>query len=61
MKTLPAGIALLLVLQVSAQESWPPLDNSPMDMVYYPVDYPILKIRKQAPEAPVIKIVFAIV
>lgn len=59
MKTLPAAIALMLVLQVSAQESWPPLDNSPMDMVYYPVDYPILKIRKQAPETPVIKIVYS--
>lgn len=33
-----------LVLFVCAQENWPATDNSPMDMAYFPVDYPILKI-----------------
>lgn len=59
MKTLLTGIALTLTLQASAQESWPQPDNSPMDMLYYPVDYPILKIRKQAPESPVIRIIYS--
>ena len=28
-----------------AQSTLPPLDKSPMDMCYYPVDYPVLKIQ----------------
>ena len=28
-----------------AQTTLPPLDKSPMDMCYYPVDYPVLKIQ----------------
>lgn len=48
-----------LVLCASAQEDWPPVDNSPMDMCYFPVDYPILKIRKQASELPVMKVIYS--
>jgi len=59
LKSLLTGIALILTLQVSAQENWPLPDNSPMDMLYFPVDYPILKIRKQAPESPVIRIIYS--
>lgn len=47
------------VLFASAQEEWPATDNSPMDMAYFPVDYPILKIRKQAPETPVMKVIYS--
>ncbi len=47
------------VLLVSAQEGWPATDNSPLDMAYFPVDYPILKIRKQAPETPVVKVIYS--
>lgn len=47
------------MVAASAQDSWPPLDNSPMDMIYYPVDYPVLKIRKAAPEAPVMKVIYS--
>jgi len=36
-----------------AQSTLPPLDKSPMDMCYYPVDYPILKIQHKA-DAPLI-------
>ena len=36
-----------------AQTALPPLDKSPMDMCYYPVDYPILKIQRKA-DAPLI-------
>jgi hypothetical protein len=35
------------------QSTMPPLDKSPMDMCYYPVDYPILKIQKKS-DAPLI-------
>ncbi|MBX2923071.1 MAG: DUF2911 domain-containing protein [Chitinophagaceae bacterium] len=47
------------VIFVAAQDSWTPLDNSPMDMIYYPVDYPVLKIRKSAPEIPVVKVIYS--
>lgn len=36
-----------------SQSSFPPLDKSPMDMCYYPVDYPVLKIQHKA-DAPLI-------
>ncbi|MGN6493656.1 MAG: DUF2911 domain-containing protein [Agriterribacter sp.] len=49
----------LLSTAAYSQESWTPLDNSSMDMIYYPVDYPILKIRKTAPETPVMKVIYS--
>lgn len=54
-----ALLATATSLGVYAQESWPPLDNSPMDLIYCPVDYPVLKIRKAAPAAPVAKIMYS--
>jgi hypothetical protein len=36
-----------------SQTALPPLDKSPMDMCYYPVDYPILKIQHKT-DAPLI-------
>ena len=38
---------------VNAQTPLPVLDKSPMDMSYYPVNYPILKIQHKA-DAPLI-------
>jgi hypothetical protein len=35
------------------QSTVPPLDKSPMDMCYYPVDYPVLKIQHKM-DAPLI-------
>src|ERR1017187_3744412 len=37
----------------AAQSTLPPLDKSPMDMCYYPVDYPVLKIQHKS-DAPLI-------
>lgn len=58
-KILAFTLGLMLVISAGAQENWPPLDNSPMDMIYLPVDYPILKIRKSAPQTPVMKIIYS--
>ena len=58
-KTFALTLALMLMLCAGAQEKWPPLDNSPMDVIYLPVDYPILKIRKAALEIPVMKIIYS--
>ena len=36
----------------------PAVDKSPMDMSYYPVDYPVLKISDKVTEAPVARIIY---
>ena len=36
-----------------SQTALPPMDISPMDMCYYPVDYPVLKIQRNS-DAPLI-------
>lgn len=37
----------------------PPLDKSPMDMSYYPVNYPILKIQNKNLPAPVLRVIYS--
>lgn len=37
----------------------PPLDQSPMDVAYYPADYPILKIQNKAPAQPVMRVIYS--
>jgi len=36
---------LLLSAQFAQAQSWIPVDKSPLDQIYYPIDYPSLKIR----------------
>ena len=42
-----------------AQTKTPILDKSPMDMIYYPVNYPVLKIQNKAPEPPVVRVIYS--
>ena len=42
-----------------AQTKLPPVDKSPMDMSYYPTDYPLLKIQNQATEPLVARVIFS--
>lgn len=37
----------------------PPLDQSPMDIVYFPENYPILKIQNKAPALPVMRVIYS--
>ncbi|MFL5742585.1 MAG: DUF2911 domain-containing protein [Flavisolibacter sp.] len=37
----------------------PPLDKSPMDMAYYPTDYPLLKSQNKATQAPQVRIIYS--
>ena len=57
------SILLLLLtvasLIVSAQSRFPLLDKSPMDMSYYPVNYPILRIQDKATEPLVARVVYS--
>ena len=49
---LSAAVACCTLIAVS-QTKFPPMDKSPMDMCYYPVDYPVLKIQHKS-DAPLI-------
>ena len=47
--------------QAHAQNSngVPSLDKSPMDMVYYPANYPILKIQEKVNTPPVVRAIYS--
>jgi hypothetical protein len=36
-----------------------PLDKSPMDMVYFPDEYPVLKIKEKLKEPPVARVIYS--
>jgi hypothetical protein len=36
-----------------------PLDKSPMDMAYFPVDYPVLKTQNKATQAPYMRVIYS--
>lgn len=54
------SLALVCILTVSVgQLKVPPPDKSPMDMCYYPSNYPILKIQNKVAEPPFVRIVYS--
>jgi len=61
MKKVLAFIILLTgyCMTVAAQGRFPALDKSPMDMSYYPVNYPILKIQDKANEPLVARVIYS--
>ncbi len=55
-------ILLMIYFSASAQTNGskvPPLDKSPMDMSYYPDNYPILKIQDKITEPLVMRVVYS--
>lgn len=61
MKRIIVLFLLVSALSVSAQinnSNIPALDKSPMDMSYYPTNYPILKIQDKAVEPLVMRIIY---
>jgi hypothetical protein len=59
MKRILAICGLFILLErISAQSSFPPLDKSPMDMSYYPVNYPILKIQDKIKDPPIARVIY---
>ncbi len=61
MKSLFSLVFLLFSLSISAQNNnskIPLLDKSPMDMSYYPVNFPILKIQNKAIESLVMRVIY---
>ena len=59
-KTTLFFLALALLTQVAgAQAPAPALDKSPMDISYFPVDYPILKIQDKVTGPPVVRVLYS--
>ena len=48
-----------VVTAFSQQQKYPPLDKSPMDVSYYPANYPILKIQDRATEPLLARVVYS--
>jgi hypothetical protein len=60
MKKIAILASLLLSLTlVNAQTNSATLDKSPMDMSYYPADYPVLKIQDKATDPLVARVVYS--
>lgn len=55
--------SLVLTLGVLGQngagKSIPPVDKSPLDVSYYPANYPILKIQDKSPEPLVARVIYS--
>lgn len=58
-RTLLAFIACFSCLVVFAQPKFPAVDKSPMDMSYYPANYPILKIQDKVTEPLLARVVYS--
>lgn len=62
MRQIIAVILLLTSIRSSAQinsSNLPPPDKSPMDMSYYPPNYPILKIQDKVTEPVVMRLIYS--
>lgn len=56
---LALGILCFFVNTTNSQGKLPPVDKSPMDMSYYPVGYPVLKIQDKLTEPLVARVIFS--
>lgn len=50
---------LCSVIVLNAQTQYPPLDKSPLDVVYYPAAYPILKIQDKTTDLPSARVMYS--
>jgi hypothetical protein len=59
-KILSASILVfILSLTLNAQSGRPGIDKSPLDMSYYPANYPVLKIQGKASEPLVARVIYS--
>lgn len=59
MRFIVALLFALITTSAIAQTKLPPVDKSPMDMAYYPVGYPVLKIQDKATEPLVARLIYS--
>jgi hypothetical protein len=53
------SVIVCCLLDVRAQTKLPPVDKSPMDMCYYPVAYPLLKIQDKLTEPLIARLIYS--
>ncbi len=58
MKSILSFVFLFAVLVIQAQQKPTELDKSPMDMSYWPANYPLLKMSGKAKDQPVARIIY---
>jgi len=58
MKILITLLCMFAIFTGEAQQKPTDLDKSPMDMSYWPINYPILKMNGKAKEMPVARIIY---
>ena len=51
-------LTLIVAKAQSTTEEMPPLDKSPMDMSYYPNNYPLLKISEKTTDPPIARVIY---
>src|SRR5215203_5489107 len=56
---LPVYFSAVAQTQASTKPKTPVLDKSPMDMSYYPADYPVLKIQDKASEPLLARVIYS--
>ena len=57
-----SSLVFFCTLMISAQTEetkLPAIDKSPMDMAYFPDNYPVLKIRDKAADNPVARVIYS--
>ena len=59
MKKIISLVLITISLHISAQTKLPPIDKSPMDMSYYPVAFPLLKIQNKITEPLVMRVIYS--
>jgi len=52
-------VILLAVNNSFSQNQLPLIDKSPMDISYYPINYPILKVQDKATEPPMARVIYS--
>ncbi len=52
-------IIVCTITILKAQSKFPPVDKSPMDMIYYPASYPVLKIQDKITEPLTARIIYS--
>jgi len=59
-QTILLSLLIILVLMGRSQSNnLPPVDKSPMDMCYYPGNYPVLKIQDKVTEPLVARVIYS--
>lgn len=56
---MPSEVAAPTKTSVPQATKMPPLDASPMDMAYFPTDYPTLKAQNKISEVPLVRVIYS--